>query len=398
MRLGERSLMECLCAGVSVALLAGCSTPSTSAGGAKAGPGGRFEVIVGANLELSGAIAQWGKESKQGMELAADELNGDPKNSFVLKMVYEDNASVDAKSKDAISKLIRQDGAKVVVGSVASNKTLAAIETAAEEKVPLVTHASTNVTITRKGGPYVFRICFNDNVQGSFMARFALDDLKAKTAVLIVQKGNAYSEGLVEEFENVFTAGGGQVLATEAYQEGDTDFQTMAVKVKAAHPDCVWLPGYFNEVALIIKQGRANGFQKPFLGSDGWDNPTLYTLGGPGIKDNYFCNHFDAGDSNPKVQEFVRKYEARFKEKPSAMAALGYEVVYCVADAVRRAGQADSEAIRKGLEAIKDLETVCGRITMGPDHEVSKPVVLLKTGETSDIFVKRLEPTPPAAK
>jgi branched-chain amino acid transport system substrate-binding protein len=398
MRLGGRFFPACLWTGLSVAMLAGCSTPSAPPGGAKAGPGGRFEVVVGANLELSGAIAQWGKESKQGMELAVGELNGDPKNTFLIKMIYEDNASVDAKSKDAVSKLIRQDGAKVVVGSVASNKTLAAIETAAEEKIPLVTHASTNVTITQKGGPYVFRICFNDKVQGSFMAGYALDELMAKSAVLIVQKGNAYSEGLVQEFQKVFTAGGGQVLATEAYQEGDTDFQTLAVKIKAAHPDCVWLPGYFNEVALIIKQARANGVQKPFLGTDGWDNPALYTLGGPSIKDNFFCNHFDPGDSNPKVREFTRKYEARFKEKPGAMAALGYEVICCVGDAVRRAGQAEPEAIRKGLETIQDLETVCGRITMGPDHEVTKPVVLLKTGENGHIFVKRLEPTPPAAR
>jgi branched-chain amino acid transport system substrate-binding protein len=276
-----------------------------------------------------------------------------------------------------------------VVGSVASNKTIAAMEVANEEHVPLVTHASTNVNITLRGGPYVFRTCFNDDFQGKFMARFALQNLQCKSAVLIVQRGNAYSEGLVESFESAYTEGGGQALATQAYQEGDTDFKTMAIKIKSANPDCVFLPGYFNEVALIIKQVRAEGFEKPFLGTDGWDNPALYTLGGPAVEGNYFCNHFDSGDTNPKVQEFVKKYEERYHEKPGAMAALGYEVIYCVADAARRAGRADPEALKDALATIKELETVCGRVTMGPDHEAHKPAVLLKTGEKEHVFVTR---------
>jgi branched-chain amino acid transport system substrate-binding protein len=368
-------------------MLAGCSSPRKP--GERKTAEGKLEVIVGANLELSGPIAAWGVESQNGMRLAADEINGDSQCAFHLKLVFEDNKSADDKSKDAISKLIRQEGAVVVLGSVASNKTLAAMEIAREERVPLVTHASTNVTITRKGGAYVFRTCFNDDVQGAFMARFALDQLKAQTASAVVQKGNAYSEGLVASFSATFAAGGGKLLSTEAYQEGDTDFQTLAIKLKTANPDVVWLPGYFNEVALIIKQARELGFQKVFLGSDGWDKPKLYTLGGPAIKDNYFCTHFSVADTHPKVQAFVGKYQERFKEQPGAMAALAYDAVYCVADAVRRTGKADPQAIRDGLESLKDLEGVCGHITMRKDHEVSKPVVLLKTGETGHVFVKR---------
>ena len=366
-------------------LSASCSPPTP-----RDQAGGKPEVVVGANLELSGDIAQWGLESRYGMEMAAEEIGRDPKNNFRLKLVFEDNKSEDSASKAAISKLIRQHGAKVVVGSVASNKTTAAIDVAQEERVALVTHASTNVDITRKGGEYVFRICFNDDVQSRVMARYALDELKARTAVLIVQRGNVYSEGLVDSFMRFFTEGGGKVLDTLAFQRGDTDFQTMAVRLRTADPDVVWLPGYFNEVALIVKQARGAGFQKVFLGGDGWDEPALYTLGGPAIKDNFFCNHFDPADGSAKVQDFVRRYENRHGKKPGAMAALGYDVIYCVADAARRAGKADAEAIKNALATIKDLEVVCGRVTMGADHEVTKPIVLLKTGEKGHIFAKRL--------
>jgi branched-chain amino acid transport system substrate-binding protein len=368
----------------------GCSAPgSGSKPGQTKDASGKFEVLVGANFELSGAIGPWGKESQEGINMAVEEINADPANKFRFKVIFEDNASEDAKSKAAVTKLIHQDRVNVIVGSVASNKTLAAMSVAQEARIPLITAHSTNVNITRKSGEYIFRTCFNDEFQGPFMAKFALEGLKAKTAVLIVQRGNAYSEGLVASYEKAFTEGGGKVLATEAYQQNDTDFQTMAVKIKSANPDCVWLPGYYNEVALIIKQVRSQGFEKPFLGTDGWDNQDLYKLGGPSIKDNYFCNHFSAGDSNPKVQALVKKCEAKYGKKPGAMAALGYEVMYVLADAVKRAGSADPQALRDAIATVKDLETVCGTITMTPEREARKPAVLLKTGETDHIFVKR---------
>lgn len=375
---------------LALAGLAGCSSPGS---GGKHGEtkdaSGKFEVRVGANFELSGDNAKWGKESQEGIDLAVEEINADPANTFRLKVLYEDNATEEPKSKAAVSKLIHQDGVQVIVGSVASNMTMAAQQVAQEARIPLITAHSTNVKITRNNDEYIFRTCFNDEFQGPYMARYALEELKAKTAVLIVQKGNSYSEGLVASFEKTFTEGGGKVLATEAYQKKDTDFQTMAVKIKAANADCVWLPGYFKEVALIIKQARSQGFEKTFLGTDGWDNQDFYKIGGPVVKDNYFCNHFSSGDSNPKVQTLVKKYEAKYGRKPGAMVALGYEVMFVVADAVRRAGSADPRAIRDAIATVKDLETVCGTITMTPQREAKKPAVLLKTGETDHIFVKR---------
>ncbi|MCK6473161.1 MAG: ABC transporter substrate-binding protein [Planctomycetes bacterium] len=368
--------------------LAGCSGKTKTEGGSsvKNGEAGPVELKIGANLELSGKVAGWGEDSKKGMQLAVDELNADPKSGVKLSILFEDNASDAAKSKDAVKKLILQDNVNVVVGAVASNDTMAAMEVARDEHIPMVTHASTNVTITQKGGKCIFRICFHDDFQGQVMAKFAKDELKAQSAVLVVAKGNAYSEGLVKSFKEAFTAGGGKVLSEEAYQEGDTDFQTLVTKIKSADPDVVWVPGYYNEVPLIIKQARAIGFQKPFLGGDGWDDPKLYDLGGADIKDNYFCNHFSPSSTNPMVQTFVKNYGAKYNAKPGAMAALGYDAIYCIADAARRAGSSDPEKLRDAIQTLKDVKTLCGDVTMGEDREVIKPAMILKTGEKEHVF------------
>jgi len=391
---GQRKLVW---AGLSVLLFLAASCggggrPDGQSPTPKSKPGGKVEVIAGWNLELSGELAFWGKESRNGAELARDEINADPKSPVRLKMIFEDNNSTEAKSKDAVKKLILQDRVQIVLGSVASNKTLAAVDVAQEENIPLVTHASTNVAVTRKGD-YIFRTCFNDDYQGRLGAEFALNDLKAKTAFLVVARGNAYSEGLVASFRRVFVARGGTVAGEEAYQSGETDFQTLITKIKAAQPDCIWLPGYVNEVALILKQAKTAGLAKPFVGADGWDGgagTSIYSLGGPAVKDNYFVNHFDSGDTNPKVQEFVAKYAKKYGGKPGAMAALAYDLTYCVAEAAKRAGKSEPKALRDALAALSNLELVCGVHTMGPDREMTKPAVVLKTGQNEHIFLKRL--------
>ena len=266
---------------------------------------------------MSGKTAAWGQESKNGIELALAEVNARPTQTIKLKVSYEDNKTEPAASKNAMKKLVTQDNVLAVIGSVGSNCTIPAADVAQEEKVPLMTHASTNVTITKKG-EYVSRICFNDDFQGAVMAKFALNSLKAKSAVILVAKGNSYSEGLSATFKKVFTDGGGKILDEVAYQEGTKDFNTHVTTLKQLNPDVVWLPGYFNEVGLIVKQAREAGFQAPFLGGDGWDAPELFKFAGAAIKGNFVCNHFDPGDPNPVVQDFVKRYEAAYKEKLQA--------------------------------------------------------------------------------
>lgn len=349
------------------------------------------EALIGANLELSGASAPWGRDTRQGIELALEEVNADPKTKVKLRVVFEDNKSEPGASKNAMKKLVTQDNVLAVIGAVGSNRTIAASDVAMEEKVPLMTHASTNVAITKKG-EYISRICFHDDFQGAVMAKFARKTLKAESAVIMVSKGNAYSEGLCASFRRTFTEEGGKILDELAYQQGVQDFKTHVTTLKQLNPSVVWVPGYFNEVGLIIKQAREAGFQAPFLGGDGWDDKELFNLAGPAIKGNYVCNHFDPGDPDKLVQEFVKKYKDRYKSNPGAMAALGYDALYAMADAAARAKELKPEAMKDAINSLKGVKGVCGVINMGPDREVVKNAVVLETTETEFKYRETIKP------
>ena len=364
---------------------------SCGSGGPAAKPN-ENEALIGANLELSGESAPWGQDSKNGIELALKEVNANPQQRIKLKVVFEDDKSEPAASKNAMKKLITQDGVIAVIGAVGSNRTLAACDVAKEEKVPLMTHASTNVTITEKGGEYVSQICFDDNFQGAVMAKFARNSLKAETAVIMVSKGNAYSEGLAESFRKTFTGLGGKIIDELAYQKGTQDFKTHVTTLKERNPQVVWLPGYFNEVGLIVKQAREAGFQAPFLGGDGWDDKELFRLAGPAIKGNFVCNHFDPADPNPVVQDFVKKYQQAYGTPPGAMAALGYDALYAMADAANRATPLTPEGMKNAINSMKGVKGVCGTINMEPNREVIKDAVVLETDEKKFTFKETIKP------
>jgi branched-chain amino acid transport system substrate-binding protein len=347
------------------------------------GGGGGAEkgvALIGANLEMTGESATWGLQSKNGMELALEEIKAQPDLKTKLQLVVEDNKSNPADSSDAMKRLIDQKRVIAVIGAVGSGRTMPAADVAMEAKVPLMTHAATNVDITKKG-EYISRICFNDDFQGAVMARFALGSLKAKNAVIMVSQGNPYSEGLSNSFRKVFTEGGGKILDTLAYKKGDIDFKNHVTTLRNLNPDVVWLPGYHNEVGLILAQAREAGFQTPFLGGDGWDSPELFKLAGKSVEGNFVCNHFDPGDPDPVVQEFVKKYEQRYGEKPGAMSALGYDAMKAMADAVNRAKDLKPESIKDAINSIKGLKGVCGTISLTPERETIKNAVVLETLE-----------------
>jgi len=377
----------------SLLLLSGCGGgPAPDKGAAtSSGSGGGGEAVIGCNLELSGESAPWGQDSKNGVLMALEEVNARTDQKVKLRAVFEDNKSEPGASKNAMKKLITQDGVLAVIGAVGSNRTIAAADVAMEEKVPLMTHASTNVTITKKG-EYVSRICFHDDFQGSVMAKFARNSLKADKAVMMVSKGNAYSEGLCASFRKTFTELGGTIVDELAYQKGVQDFKTHVTTLKQLNPPVVWVPGYFNEVGLIIRQAREAGFQAPFLGGDGWDDKELFNLAGPAIKGNYICNHFDPGDPDPVVQEFVKKFKAKYNSTPGAMAALGYDALLAMADSVNRAKELKPQAMKDAINTIKGVKGVCGTINMGPDREVVKNAVVLETGEKEFKYKETIKP------
>lgn len=252
-----------------------------------------------------------------------------------------------------------------------------------QNQIPVISGSATADDVTVSNGKlqeFAFRTCFSDSFQGTAMADFASKDLSAKTAVVVKDTSSDYAKGLADAFEAQFTANGGKIVGEEGYVAGDTNFQPILTRIKSQQFDVIYLPGYYNEVGLIIKQARELGITQPVLGGDGFDSPTLLQLAGAqALNDVYFTNHFSALDTdNTKVQEFIKNFKAKYNEEPDAFSALGYDTAYFVADAVARGGELNGVAVRDAMASTKDFPGVTGTFSIDPEtHEPIKAALVI---------------------
>uniref|UniRef100_UPI0005CD5729 ABC transporter substrate-binding protein n=1 Tax=Geobacillus kaustophilus TaxID=1462 RepID=UPI0005CD5729 len=364
-------------------LLAGCGGNQQGGGSSGGNGGGGGDVIkIGANLELSGGVASYGQSIAEGLDLALEEINKEGINGKKLELVKVDNKSEAAEATNGAIKLISQDKVVAIIGSATSTNTLAQVQVANDNKVPLITPTGTNPTITNKDGKvneFVFRTCFIDPFQGTVAAKFALNDLKVKNAAVLIDSSSDYSKGLAASFKDAFTQGGGKIVAEEAYVAKDTDFRATLTRIKSKNPEFIFLPGYYEEVGLIVKQARELGLNVPIMGGDGWDSPKLVEIAGKDALNNtYITNHYSSGDPDPKIQEFVKAFKAKYNKAPDAFNALGYDTAYFLADAIKRAGSADPVKIKDALAQTKDLQLVSGTLTLNEHHDPVKSAAILE--------------------
>lgn len=373
-------------------VLAGC-------GGASSTSGEKDDetIKIGANLELSGGVASYGQSIEEGLKLAIEEINKDGIDGKKIELVTFDNKSDAAEATNGAIKLISQDKVSAIIGAATSTNTLAQVEIAQKNKTPLITPTGTNSTITSKDGvlnDFVFRTCFIDPFQGTVAANFASSDLKVKNAAIIIDSSSDYSKGLAASFQKSFEGNGGKIVAEEAYVAKDTDFNAILTNIKAKNPEFVFLPGFYEEVGLIIKQARALGIDAPIMGGDGWDSPTLIDIAGADPLNNTFItNHYSSGDSDPKVQDFVKAFEGKYDGKsPDAFAALGYDTAYFIADAIKRAGSGDPEKLKKALEETDGLGLVSGDLKLDKNHDPIKAAVILEYKGGKQEFNTKVNP------
>jgi branched-chain amino acid transport system substrate-binding protein len=352
------------------------------------------DIIIGEFASLTGSEATFGINSSNGVELAKEEINkagllGGRK----IKIVIEDDQSKPGQPSSAVKKLIASDKAIAIVGEIASSRSLEAAPICQEAKIPMVSPGSTNPSVTEKGD-YIFRVCFIDPFQGTVMAKFALDHLHAKKVAILQDVKSDYSKGLAQYFKEYFTAHGGQIVTERSYSGGgtDKDFRAQLTSIKAAQPDAIFVPGYYTEAGLIGKQARSLGIKVPLLGGDGWDSPKLAEIGGSGIDGCYFSTHFSTQDTNPKVQDFVKRYQEKFKMMPDGMAPLGYDAMMILGDAIKTAGSTDAAKIRDALANVKDYDGVTGKITIDSKRNASKSAVILKVNGKQNDFVTTVAP------
>ncbi len=348
------------------------------------------DIKVGVYVDLTGQTSSFGQSTKNGIQLAVDEINAaGGVNGRKIALIIEDDQGRTEQAKTVVEKLIKQDKVIAVLGEVASSNTLAAAPVAQEAKIPMITPSSTNPKVTQVGD-YIFRVCFLDDFQGSSIAKFAANNLNGKTAAILGDVNSDYSKGLTEFFEKEFTKLGGRVLAKEAYTQTDPDFKAQLTKIRNLNPDVLYVPGYYGQVGIIARQARELGMNMPLLGGDGWDSPELWSLGGESLKNSYITNHYSADDPNPVIQNFVRTYKAKFNNvAPDSLAALAYDSAKVLADAIKRAGGTDSAKLRDAINATKDFAGVTGTISINAERNAVKPAVVLEVNPATKQLLPR---------
>jgi branched-chain amino acid transport system substrate-binding protein len=390
------------------ALLTACSGGSPEA----------KEIVIGQYGSLTGTAATFGISTANGIEIATAEQNaaggiaGTP-----IRMVVEDDQSKAEEAATAVNKILSRDRPVALLGEVSSSRSLAAAPLAQAAGIPMVSPSSTSPKVTEVGD-YIFRVCFIDPFQGTAIAQFAYNSKGVHTVAILKDVKNDYSVGLAQYFTETFTKLGGTVVGEEAYSEGDFDFKAQLTNLVAKNPDALFLPGYYTEVGLIARQARELGFKGLFLGGDGWDSDKLAEIGQDAIVGGFYTNHYSVDDPNPAVQDFIKKYEAKYHAKPDGLAALGYDsakILYQAMTEVAKdpkmaaafadrsavpATEADRKAaraaLRDNLAHVTAYPGVTGSITIDDHRNAQKPAVVVVVTKDGPKFVESISPNGPA--
>jgi branched-chain amino acid transport system substrate-binding protein len=353
------------------------------------------DIVIGMYGSLTGDGASFGQSSKEGTELAVEHVNaaGGVLGGRKFRLLIEDDQSRPEEASTAVTKLITQDKVIAVLGEVASRRSLAAAPIAQRYQIPMITPSSTNERVTEVGD-YIFRVCFIDPFQGEVLAKFAYNDLKARRVAILKDIQQDYSVGLTDSIASNFKSLGGEVLDPVSYTSGDGDFKAILTQVRSQKPDAIFVTGYYPEAAIITRQARELGMRMPMLGGDGWVGDALKN-GREALNNTYISNHYSGDNPAPIVQNFVSSYRERYKRDPDAIAALAYDAVKVLADALNRAQTTEGPKLRDAL-AVADVPGVTGQLKMNAKRNVDKPAVIQEVtfanGEVKFVYKTTINP------
>lgn len=386
-------LLSLLAAGMLFAALTGGCGGSDSGGADKT-------VKVGGLLEMTGGSASFGISSKNGIDLAFKDINakGGVFGGKKLELVVADTKSEASEATNGMQKLISQDGVAAVIGPNQSSAVIAASAINNGAKVLGITPMGTNPDITvnpadGKTRAYNYRACFIDPFQGTVMASFAYNDLGVRKAAVLVDNTSDYSKGLAKFFTENFANKGGSVVIEEAFLQKDTDFKSTLTKIKVANPDFIYIPGYYQEVGLIIKQARELGINVPIAGGDGWDSAKLPEIAGKAALNNtYFSSLYSSDEASEMNKKFVEEYQKEYNTKPDVFAALAYDSALLVAKAIEDAKSAEPAKIAEAMSKISGFKGVSGDVVFDEQHNPIKSAVIIEYVDGAQTFKTKVNP------
>jgi branched-chain amino acid transport system substrate-binding protein len=363
---------------------------------AKPAAGGGDTILIGHVASMTGEQATFGASTDNAVRLAIEEKNaaGGVKGKKIAVKTLDDQGKPE-EAAVAATRLITEDKVALIIGEVASSRSLAMAPIADQHKVPMISPASTNPRVTKDGDktrPFVFRVCFIDPFQGTVMAKFARENLKLKNVAILRDVGNDYSVGLADFFAAKFKELGGTIASDQSFKAGDQDFKAQLTTIKNKKPDGLFVPAYYTDVALIGRQARELGMKQPLLGGDGWDSAKLYEIAQGALDGSYFSNHYTHENPAPVIQDFVKKYKAKYGEVPDALAAMGYDAANVAIMALEKAPDMTGPALAEAIAQTKGFEGVTGTVTLNEDHNAVKSAVVLGIEKNAAKYATTINP------
>lgn len=357
-------------------------------------------VKVGGLLEMTGGSASFGISSKNGIDLAFKEVNakGGVLGGKKLELVIADNKSEASEATNGMQKLISQDNVAAVIGPNLSSAVIATSAINNGAKVLDITPMGTNPDITvdpatGKTRTYNYRACFIDPFQGTVMASFASRNLGVQRAAVLIDNTSDYSKGLAKFFKENFEKNGGNVVVEEAFLQKDTDFKATLTKIKAANPDFIYVPGYYQEVGLIIKQAREIGLNVPMAGGDGWDSAKLPEIAGEkALNNTYFSSLYSPDDDSEINKKFVEEYQKAYNVRPDVFAALAYDSAKLIANAIEKANSAEPAKIAEAMAKTSNFKGVSGEVVFDEMHNPVKSAVIIEHINGKQTFKTKVNP------
>jgi branched-chain amino acid transport system substrate-binding protein len=358
---------------------------------------------IGVIAELTGDIPAVGASCQNAVLLAAQEINDAggldlPGGKKQIDLHIEDSANKADQAALTAQKLITEENVLAIIGPNASLGAVPAAAIAESGRTVLITPWSTNPKTTldaRSGKPkkYVFRACYTDPFEGHVLALFVLNNLKLKRVAALYDVASEAPKSQTDLFRKSFTAQGGEMVAVETYTSGDRDFSAQLTKIKEANPELVFLPAYYNDVPLVVRQAKRLGITAPFLGSDAWSSPELIPLSEGAVEGFYFANHYAADIATPAAKRFIAAYRAKYNKLPDDVAALSYDACGLLFQAIKQAGALNRQAIRDALAKISSFQGVTGtmRFKEGSGDPIKSAVILqIKNGKF--VWITNAEP------
>lgn len=372
-------------------LLSACS------GGDGGGGGSDDPIVIGAVYSVTGSQASIDEPGLKGFQLAADQINAaGGLLGRKIEVAHVDGASDQTTVTNVVSELIDNDGAVALGGINDSTFALAAGPIAQSSQIPFVVSGATLPTLPEQVGDYFFMVPFGDDSQAYAVADYAKAELDAQTAWVLVDQAYDFTTALSSFFQERWTEDGGEIVLEDSYQSGDTDYSAQIARLQALpeQPDVLFVSAIPNEAGIITQQIRAAGLTQPILSGDGYDTPLLTDVAGKNADDVYFSTHVSLDSDAEVVSSFVDAYTEEYGSGPeNAFAALGYDTMNLIADAIERADDASPEAIRDALTETSELEAVTGTISYeGESRKPTKSVTIIEVQDGVASFVSEVTP------